>query len=124
MTKWTPQQDGVLWEHGNEGAERCADIIRRRYGVARTPEAVRRHAYRIGAPIIEYHVCVGCGAMARSVDEEGLCAACHQRRLTEEYRMRSARIKRDFEEVDRGFDAARREYDRERQRKSRRRRGA
>lgn len=124
MPTWSRQQDAVLWEHGNEGPARCADIIRRRFGVARTPEAVRRHAYRIGAPIIEYDICVGCGGKTRSADEEGLCRACHQRKLADEYKRANGAVLREIEEERREAERARREYDRERQRASRERRRA
>ena len=121
MPTWSKQQEDVLWEHGNEGPRSCADIIRRRYGVARTPEAVRRHAYRIGAPIVEYEICVGCGGKTRSADDEGLCRACHQRRVADEYKARSSAIRRELEEEAVEAERARREYDRERKRASRER---
>ena len=115
MTRWSKQQDDVLWEHGNEGAERCAAIIGNRYGVARTPEAVRRHAYRIGAPIVRFEICVGCGGKASRVDDEGLCRTCHQKRVTELYRQRAERARAGIDSDD-GLAAARREYDALRQR--------
>ena len=122
MPKWSKLQDEVLWEHGNEGARRCADIIRHRYGVARTPEAVRRHAYRIGAPIIEYAICSGCGSKARKLDDENLCPVCHQRKLADECKERNRAVINEINMQLKALDTARREYDRERQRTARLRR--
>ena len=85
-------QDEVLWEHGHEGAERCAAIIRNRYGVARTPEAVKRHAYRIGAPIVQYEICPRCGSRVQHLGPHGVCYPCRQAEHAEEQRAENRAI--------------------------------
>lgn len=125
MQRWTRLQDAVLWEHGHEGAERCADIIRHRYGVARTPEAVKRHAYRIGAPMVRYEICPACGGKHPYLGRDGLCHACHnelkaeeQRRRNDELRaeLRRAESAEERRRAERGYDAARAEATRLRRR--------
>lgn len=96
MPRWSKLQDAVLWEHGHEGAERCAAIIGHRFGVARTPEAVRRHAYRIGAPIIAYEVCPRCGARVDHLSPHGTCYACSRRELAEAQRCRNDALRAEL----------------------------
>ena len=118
MPRWTRLQDSVLWEHGHEGPERCADIIRHRYGVARTPEAVRRHAYRIGAPIICYEICPSCGGKFDHLGREGICYGCRQRELAKAARRENDLIRAEIRanqsaierrKAEREFEAARAE---------------
>lgn len=116
MTRWSRRQDAVLWEHGHEGAEECADIIRRRFGVARTPEAVRRHAYRIGAPMRRYEICPECGRKTDELCRDGLCPVCHeyagaegQRRFRQEVVEAEIAVRRTEE-----YRTARREHAKER----------
>lgn len=116
MSRWSTLQEQVLWEHGNEGADRCAAIIRNLYGVSREPEAVRRHAYRIGAPMLRYEICPDCGRKVKSLTREGVCRVCHQRQLADRQRERNARLMREIARSDEAeYEAARREYDRLRQ---------
>ena len=116
MPRWSRQQDSVLWEHGHEGAERCADIIRFRFGVSRTPDAVRRHAYRIGAPIFKYEVCPECGGKYQALEKSGVCYKCWKHELAERQRRNRDAI---LDEIRANQSAeerrkAEREYDRER----------
>ena len=111
-------------EHGHEGAERCAAAMRHRFGVARTPEAVRRHAYRIGAPIFEFEICPSCGGKFDHLGRDGTCYQCHQKALAEQERRKGdeirAEIRRNNSDAERR--KAEREYERERARNSRLRR--
>ena len=95
---------------------RSAEIIRRRFGVDRTPEAVRRHAYRIGAPIFQYEVCPECGRKVDHLSRSGVCYQCGQRALAEGQRRERERIKAEVRRN--GSKAERRkaerEYERER----------
>ena len=104
-------------EHGHDGAGECARIIYAKFGVKRTPEAVRRHAYRIGAPIIAFRICTECGGKTRKPDEDGRCPTCHQKALAERYRLRNTAIVMEIRELESGrcFADARRDYDRARQ---------
>ena len=124
MPRWSRLQDSYLMEHGHEGAERVAEGMRRRFGVERTPEAVRRHAYRIGAPIFQYEVCPSCGGKFDHLGKDGICYQCHQRRLAEAERRKAdairAEIRRNQSEAERR--KAEREYERERAKTSRLRR--
>ena len=96
MARWSRQQDEVLWEHGHEGAERCADIIGHRFGIARTAEAVRRHAYRIGAPMFRYEICPQCGGKFQYLGKSGVCNACRKRELAEVQRRRKYAIQAEM----------------------------
>lgn len=116
MPRWSRQQDDVLWEHGHEGAERCAAIIRHRFGVSRTPDAVKRHAYRIGAPMLKYEICPRCGGAVAYLSRDGICYACRQRDNAERERRKVDALKaqlRDAEspgarrKAEREYDAAR-----------------
>lgn len=96
MPRWSREQDAILWEHGNEGAARCAAIMRHRFGVSRSAEAVRRHAYRIGAPIIAFEVCPRCGARCDHLSPSGMCFACTRRELAEAQRMRNDALRAEL----------------------------
>ena len=106
MPRWSKLQDEVLWEHGHEGAERCAAIIRNRYGVARTPDAVKRHAYRIGAPIIQHEICPRCGTRVAYLGPYGVCYACRQKEHADEQRAEHRAILAEIRN-ERSCDAAR-----------------
>lgn len=125
MPRWTAAQDEVLMLHGHEGAERCAAIMRHRFGVRRTPDAVKRHAYRIGAPMVRYEICVTCGGKTDSADADGNCPICHVKALTERRRAETERIRDEIRRSGKsseGYEAANREYARARQEGSRLRR--
>lgn len=121
MTKWSAEQDEFLREHGNEGAERCAALMRHRFGVARTPEAVRRHAYRAGIPIIRYELCQRCGKAVRQLGGDGLCRVCHYRRLADEQRAFNREVVAELRDQAREEEYAqvRKEYQNARQQTSR-----
>lgn len=96
------------------GAERCAAAIRERTGARHTPEAVKRHASRIGMTRIAYEVCPGCGVKtARLRSESGLCPSCNlQWRAEAQRRMRDA-IEREMAESEKVGADARKAYERE-----------
>ena len=120
MPRWSRLQDEYLWEHCNEGAERIAKSMRARFGVARTAEAVRRHAYRIGAPLVVYEICPECGAKVDHVCRSGMCYRCTQLSNAEAQRRRNdelraqlrANAERDVRRAEREYDAARAEASR------------
>lgn len=124
MAKWSRRQDDVLWEHGNEGAERCAEIIERRFGVRRTPDAVKRHAYRIGAPIYRFEICPSCGGKFDHLGPDGICAPCHKRSKAEDERRKRDAILAEIRanQSPGALGKAEREYAKERQANSRLRR--
>ena len=119
MPRWSRRQDEYLMEHCNEGPERIAAAMRRRFGVARTPEAVRRHAYRIGAPLVVYEICPECGGKHEHL-VRGVCYQCNQRRLAE--RQRAVRDEIAANQSPDSRRRAEREYERERAKTSRLRR--
>lgn len=105
-------------EHCNEGPERIAAAMRHRFGVARTPEAVRRHAYRIGAPLVVYEICPECGGRYDHLGPEGVCYGCRQRELAFDQRRRNDEMRAQIEanqspearrRAEREYDAARAE---------------
>lgn len=121
MPRWSRQQDEYLWEHCNEGPEKVAAAMRRRFGVARSPEAVRRHAYRIGAPLVEYEICPHCGGKYDHLGRDGVCYGCRQRELAEEQRRRNKALRDEIRanqspqerrKAEREYDAARAEASR------------
>ena len=111
MPRWSLLQDECLREHANEGAERCAAIIRHRFGVSHTPDAVKRHAYRIGVPIIVYEICPSCGGRVRNLGNTGVCYACRQRELAAEQRRFNESLLAELLEAE--SPAARRRAERE-----------
>lgn len=114
MARWTEEQERVLREHMHLGAEVCAAAIREQTGARHTPEAVKRHANRIGVTRIAYKVCPGCGAKtARLGRESGLCATCNTAWLAEVQRKARDSIERELEESERAGLNARRAYERE-----------
>ncbi|MBQ9041473.1 MAG: hypothetical protein IJ111_01495 [Eggerthellaceae bacterium] len=118
---WTAEQDAVLREFGNHGAVECSRIISRRFHVERSPEAVRRHAYRIGASIIEYRICPGCGCKARKFYNDGFCPTCHQNALAEKNKLANTVALKEIAQTESGeeFENARRRYAKARQQKRR-----
>ena len=124
MPRWSRQQDEYLMEHCHEGAERVADAMRRRFGVARTPEAVRHHAYRIGAPLVVYEICPECGRKVSKLVPSGMCYQCNQHVLAEGHRRTCDELREEIKrnESRRERRKAARECDRERARASRLRR--
>ena len=121
MPRWSRLQDEYLMEHCNEGVERVADAMRHRFGVSRTPEAVRRHAYRIGAPVVEYEICPRCGGKHDHLGREGICYQCRQRELAEAQRNRNEELRREINDnnskksrrrAEREYEAARAEASR------------
>lgn len=114
---WTEEQDDVLREFGSYGAAECARIIDRRFKVRRSTEAVRRHAYRIGASIIQFRICSGCGNKARKFYKDGLCPTCHQKELAERQKRENTVLIKEIKLSESGeeFNRAKREYDKARQ---------
>lgn len=111
MPTWTCEQERVLFEHGNQGAEYCASLIARRFHVKRTPEATERHANRIGAPMVIYETCPECGRLVRKLNRlSGLCEECNSKRLASKW----ADIRKQLEEEIDDDGAARKAYQRER----------
>ena len=89
MAKWSREQNAILEQWCNHGPEKCAEVIRERFGVKHSPEAVRKHANRIGIPMVRYEPCPRCGRAVKHLTEYGICLACHQRELAngqKEYR--------------------------------------
>lgn len=77
MPKWTPEQNQLLHECAQLGAKKCQELIRKQFGVSRNVEAVRRHAFRIGASISrESRRCPMCGSML-DIQSDGFCRTCH-----------------------------------------------
>lgn len=118
MPRWSRQQDEYLQEHCNDGPERIAADMRRRFGVARTPEAVRRHAYRIGVPVVQYEICPQCGGKHDHLMYSGVCYLCNQRNLAAGSRDENARLRAEIRrngsrperrKAEREYEAARQE---------------
>lgn len=99
--KWTKEQDEILMECGNHGPDECAEIIYARTGRRHTVEAVRRHAYRIGASLVVYSICPGCGKKAAKVNKhDGLCRTCHERELAQEQRRINSKLRAEIAALD------------------------
>jgi hypothetical protein len=91
--KWTAGQDETLRECASQGARVCAHEIKRVHGIQRTPNAVRVHAHRIGVSLYAYEVCPGCGRTTKKLRRDGLCGACHERRLARKAREELTEVK-------------------------------
>ena len=81
MRRWTREEDNVIRAYGHMGAAKVVRLLALRLGSRRTQKAVERRASRIGASLVEYEVCVGCGRRVRRAWPDGLCDVCHERRL-------------------------------------------
>lgn len=122
--RWTDEQDEVLYTYGSLGVAECRRILADEFGIDRSEEAIRRHAYRIGASVIEYETCIGCGLRVRSVNREGLCRACNLRRLVDTNREYNERLKRELRENEKQEESdeyrhAKRDYNAVKQQNSR-----
>ena len=91
--RWDAEQERILRDHGNKGAEWCAREIEREFGIARSPAPVQRHASRIGAPLLRYEICPMCGRATRSMSRKGVCRACNAERLREEQERFDSKIR-------------------------------
>lgn len=121
--RWTVEQERILFEHGNRGAKYCAELIARRYHVRRTPEATRRHAYRIGIPMAIYETCHECGRAVKKLNRRsGLCPPCHAHKLwlaaVEEEQEIITNLRKGGED-DAAYKREKRRYDAQRQKNSR-----
>lgn len=65
------------------GAQKCALLIRKKTGVARTPYAVQCRASRIGVSLFVFETCPGCGRLVKKLRQTGFCDVCHERRAAE-----------------------------------------
>lgn len=110
---WTEEQDEILYTYGNLGVEELRRLLHSRCGVIRSEDAIKRHAYRIGASLIRYEVCVNCGRRVQKLKPDNLCTTCHTRRLTERQHQRNAKLMqelREREEQTNEYKAAQRAY--------------
>lgn len=121
MTKWSKAQDDILREFGNHGAEYCARLIRERFGIERTAQAVSRHAYRIHVSIVRYETCPQCGRRVARLAVSGVCPICHQRELAADQRRFNERLLAEINgsEYTEEFAEARKDYQAARQQTSR-----
>ena len=111
-------------EHCNEGVEAVAEAMRRRFGVDRSPEAVRRHAYRIGAPLVEYEICPSCGGKFDHLTRDGVCRRCRTGELAKLQRKRNDALREEIRanQSPEALRKAEREYEKERAQATRLRR--
>lgn len=121
--RWTVEQERILFEFGNLGAEYCARLIARRFRIFRTPEATQRHASRIGAPMAIHETCPQCGTVAKKLNKvSGLCPKCNNRRLWHEAVQEEQEIITRLEkggEADEAYQREKRRYDAQRQKNAR-----
>lgn len=85
--RWTPEQDEALRRFAALGAEDCRRMIARYTGAARSTEAVKMRASRLGVSLEERKTCSECGQPMPKGMRGGLCEACKlQRRIDEQHR--------------------------------------
>ncbi len=118
---WTFEQEQILREYGNLGAEECRKMIFRRTGVLRSVESTKRHAYRIGAPLIKYEICPSCGRKVRKLKPSGLCTVCNERYLAQKQRELVSKLEQQLKEDTSSHEYvnAKHEYDQARKAASR-----
>lgn len=105
VPRWTKDQDVILEEFGNLGAEACRGIIYQQTGVMRTVDATERHAYRIGVSCFQCEICPRCGKHDKKLNEKtGLCRACNELQRAEDQRRLNIRIYREIRNLENGTD--------------------
>ena len=119
--RWTAGQIQVLRRYGDQGVDKCLQVIYGRYGVKRTAAGVRMKASRLGISLCERATCPVCGKTVRKLREtSGLCDVCHERAFVGP-RDEMARVMRESEYTKEERDAIRdavRERNRNRKRRS------
>lgn len=118
--RWTHEQEDMLVENANRGAEFCRDLIASQFGIHRSVEATRRHANRLGVITLKIDTCPHCGQPTRKLNKlTGLCATCNMKELAQKQHARNTELLAQARKTDGGrsieFREAKREYDRERQ---------
>lgn len=82
--RWTPEQDECLRRYAALGVEDCRRMIARHTGAARSVDAVKMRASRLGVPLAKARSCSECGQAMPKGMRGDLCEACRYRRRTEE----------------------------------------
>lgn len=96
---WTAGQIRLLEEYGYLGVERVRGIIARRYGVLRTPAAIRKEASRRGVSLYAFAVCPECGSPVKRLDPRmGVCRTCQLKSIRNENAKRYARVRKQIAE--------------------------
>lgn len=74
--RWTPEQDEALRKYAALGAEDCRRMIARHTGAARSVDAVKMRASRLGVPLAKAKTCSECGRPMPNGMRGDLCEAC------------------------------------------------
>lgn len=122
MSFWTTGHGDVLRELCWQGAEAVSKEIERRYGVYHSPHACEMHASRIHVSLRKFSVCPDCGAVGVRLNRQtGLCPLCTERQHVAEEQAFNELLEaeRRFAENSPEIEAAKRKYDKLRQRNSR-----
>lgn len=119
--RWTAEQEEILFQYGNHGAEYCARLIAKKFRIHRSAEATKRHANRIGASVMVYSVCHRCGNSVRKLNRNsGLCETCNYRALTERLQILRDTLKggdqNAYQQAKRNYDSERQAFSREKRR--------
>lgn len=121
---WTEEQEDVIREHRELGAERIAELIFRECGVRRTTHAVEDRASKIHVSLRVETVCPECGVRGLRLNANGICQRCQDRRNLEGELAYQELLAMEVAEATSGPDtvAVLREYQRVRQQNNRTRR--
>lgn len=96
---WTTGQLRVLEEFGYLGVERVRGILLRRFGVNRTPAAIRKEASRLGVSLYAFAVCPKCGSPVKRLDTRtGVCRTCQLKNVRSDNAKRYARVRKQIAE--------------------------
>lgn len=121
---WTTGQAQVLRQYGDQGVDKCVQMLRVRYGIVRTRSSVQMKASRLGISLCARETCPGCGRTVKRLRQSGFCDLCSMREAATP-RKEMARVMREAEYTKEERDAirdARRERDRMRKRRETERR--
>lgn len=122
MPRWTKEQDEVLIENANKGAEYIASAINKKFGLHRTAHAVRNHASRLGISLMQFSICPECGRVGYPLNRlTGLCPICSTEARTEQHKQFQKVLRMEVRRIedDPDYKRAVREGNRVRQQNSR-----
>lgn len=101
MRRWTEEEDFILFEHMNDGADGVAKAIYRELGFKRSTNAVRCRASDLGLSLARYSTCPYCGRpvpYGKLCRTTGFCRLCNERVYAERSRERRIEAEGSYRE--------------------------
>lgn len=98
MIPWTAEEERLLMQNGNRGADWCRREISKRFRIKRTRRAVEVHASKLGVSLRKFRAyeCPECHLeFSRLIPATGMCRECTARANLEQLELRKQRIQRN-----------------------------